>query len=144
MNEIIKNIDSITVPYLSSKEILSLNSAQYVFYDHLPEEGLNYYRLKLMFDNSLEEYSPVISINHVFYNESNYLFTNTFYESIQLKVPFSGSKVSVVNSYGMEIYRNNNSNINTLVDLKNIASGSYYLCIEQEGQIYRKNILVKN
>lgn len=33
MNEIIKNIDSITVPYLSSKEILSLNSAQYVFLD---------------------------------------------------------------------------------------------------------------
>lgn len=119
------------------------DTADYIFYDHLPQEGVNFYRLKIVAANKSYEYSDVRTVEHVFFSKFVDAYPNPMIDNINLKINTDLQDISVIDQLGKTVYFQKKPNNNQNISLPNLKSGTYFLEFKiASGKAYRK-VLVK-
>lgn len=129
----------------SSAKMINEDSVDYVFYDHLPQEGLNYYRLKMISKIGEVEYSDVRAIEHIFFSEPIVeTYPNPATEEIHVRMNERIKDLTLINHMGKTIYINANPDLNQTLSVGSLSSGAYYLKFkDQKGKVYNKLFIKK-
>lgn len=124
----------------SSGTMLNEDSVDYVFYDHLPQEGLNYYRLKMISKIGEVEFSDVRAIEHVFYSEPIVeTYPNPATEEIHVRMNERIQDLTLINHLGETIYKKSNPELNQTLSVGSLSSGAYYLNFKDgKGKVHNK------
>jgi hypothetical protein len=128
--EIERSLDGMEWSFIGSTSgtLLQEDSANYKFYDHLPKEGLNYYRLKMISNNGEVEFSDIRVIDHVFYSvDIVQTFPNPVRDEMNIRLRDNVDQISIINNMGKTIYLETNPSSNHTISTSNLSSGTYYL-----------------
>lgn len=127
----------------SAGRMLYEDSVEYVFYDHLPAEGINYYRLKMISNDGEIEYSDVRMINHEFFSKIVEAYPNPMVDRISLRMNEQVSDVTVLDQMGKTIYFQKQPSRNQNISLPNLKSGAYYLRFKTVRGDFQKKVIIK-
>lgn len=126
-----------------SGKLIGEDTANYVFYDHLPQEGINFYRLKMVAKDGTYELTDIRSVDHIFFSRIVQAYPNPMIDQINLKINAALRDVSLIDQLGKTVYFQKKPSKNQHISLPNLKSGTYFLQFKTEnGQAYRK-VLVK-
>lgn len=127
----------------STAKLKSQDSANYLFVDYLPAEGLNFYRLKIISSNNEVEYSDVRIINHVFFSK---ILSNEF-ASVDNIVHLGASKeisvLRLLDEKGKTVYLQKNPNGIQSISLKGLGKGVYCLEFKTAKGFFNKEVIIK-
>lgn len=140
--EIERSLDGVNwlnIGYTSGTMIYE-DSLEYVFYDHLPQEGLNFYRLKFVAVNGSVEYSKTVEVLHEFFSVNIVeAYPNPANQQIHLKINERIESVSLMNHMGKMVFSRSNPSGSETISLVNLASGTYYINFkDSKGKLYNK------
>lgn len=94
--EIEKSNEGTSFNYLGSVQATNETLAKYNFTDLNPEEGMNFYRLKMVDKDGSFEYSKIISINYTDKRNGRISIDKAFATSSQLQLQVSSTKTEIV------------------------------------------------
>jgi hypothetical protein len=134
--EIEKSIDGVNFEYLATiKSHADGNSStkqSYNTIDEKPYKGISYYRLKQVDKNTSFKYADMVSVEFLSDSYIN-IFPNPASSLLMIKASanYATATLKIINSMGIEVLRTAQlSTYNGTIDLSNLASGIYYVVIE--------------
>jgi hypothetical protein len=105
---------------------------EYSNIDFLPEDGVNYYRLKQIDFNGSFKYSDIVSVN--FEKSAPLFYPNPAKDLITIKSESANTMVVIKDLLGREIFRINNLPESKQVSTADLLSGTYFLFINDKVQ----------
>lgn len=103
----------------------------YTYRDEQPFIGINYYRLKMMDENSEKTYSKIIS---VFVNTKDAFVIQVFPNPVKAMLHLnilgeikSNAQITITNMEGKEIFRQPVAGAQQLIDVSTIPAGTYFI-----------------
>ncbi len=144
--EIERSFDGVNWSFIGSTvgTLLQEDSANYKFYDHLPKEGLNYYRLKMVSNIGEIEYSDTRVIDHVFYSvDIVETFPNPVRNEMNIRLHENVSEISIINNLGKTMYFESNPATNHTISTSNLSSGTYYLNFRDNKGVLCNKLFIK-
>lgn len=144
--EIQKSINGIhwkTIGYSKSKQIDD-QKVNYEFYDFLPEEGLNYYRLKMVRNTDSAFYTDLRTIEHIYFSNIVDVHTNPIEDKIVIATFESVNDLELTDQNGNVLYFQKQPLKDQLISLPNVASGAYYLNYKTQKGEERKELLIRH
>ncbi|MCE7042704.1 T9SS type A sorting domain-containing protein [Dyadobacter sp. CY312] len=118
---------------------------RYYFQDNSPVAGKSYYRLKMVDLDGSFAYSRIVSTSLTEDGAVLTIYPNPVAEEVFIQAPQSGSykNVSIFNSNGHVVYTSPIVSADKGIDVKNLASGIYYVqTTKTDGKVQSKKILV--
>jgi len=109
--------------------------------DENPFNGLNYFRLRQMDRDGGGTYSPVRSTFFEMEESSVFIYPNPFSNQLQVQVKgdIDGYTINIYDAFGRKAYGSENPK--TLLDLRQLPAGSYYLEIKNGNYVQRQTIV---
>ncbi len=134
--EIERSADGINFEYLSTVNAYgngtSVTKQTYSAVDEKPYKGISYYRLKQVDKNTEFKYAEVVSVEFISTSYVN-VFPNPALDKINIKASddYNTANIKVINTLGVEVVANNQlTTYNGSIDLSHLASGIYYVVIQ--------------
>jgi len=125
-------------------------SSDYLFIHNKPQSGVNYYRIRMVDNNGIVEYSPIRAINFDDLEAEFNVFPNPTAGPLTLvsrnlaKYP-GGIRYQIIDNSGKVLLANNVADDNVTIDLSKLASGAYYLQINNdEKQLEKFQVVIAN
>lgn len=119
----------------------------YQWVDEMPQNGINYYRLKMLFPNNQAAYSQIIAIEYANPTTEITLFPNPAQKSIHLRLnqPAQVSEIEVLNALGQPILRRKyHQEQKRSWDTTNWSSGVYSFGLKVNQVWVRKKIIIQH
>jgi glucose/arabinose dehydrogenase len=124
--EVEYSADGITFKNAGTVLAKNQSSSAYTF-RHYIQNGITYYRLKMVNENGVTEYSNIIPVKNVAASKEPVIFTyNGNSRMIWLNIP--GNKKAAFQLFtisGQVVYQQNNYKDNSIIDLQKIPAGVY-------------------
>jgi hypothetical protein len=119
------------------------NASIYEYVDANPNEGNNYYRIKIVYNDEKTNYSPIISLKNASKNASVRLYPNPAneYLCVELPIQYQGStQLHIQNMMGTVVHTQNFESQNggtAQIDTHNLPQGLYQIIIKNEDALPR-------
>lgn len=128
----------------SNGKMYDEDSVEYEFFDHLPQEGLNFYRLKMISISGEETYSDVRIVEHVFYSvDIVEAFPNPVKEQMNIRLSEEVQELSILNNLGETMYFKTNPELNQSISTMNLSAGTYYLKFKDGRGVLHNKLFIK-
>jgi hypothetical protein len=123
----------------------SVTKQVYKTIDEKPYKGISYYRLKQVDKNTDFKYAEVVSVEFISESFVN-VFPNPAFDKIMIKASdnYNTANIKVVNTLGVEVINNAQLYVyNGTIDLSHLASGIYYVVIQNGEKLENIKISVQ-
>ena len=134
--EIERSADGVNFEYLTTVNAFgngtSVTKQTYTTIDENPYKGISYYRLKQVDKNTEFKFADVVSVEFISKSYVN-VFPNPALDKIMIKASddYNTANIKLINTLGVEVIANNQlTNYNGSIDLSHLASGIYYVVIQ--------------
>lgn len=144
--EIEKSVDGLTWKIISFKTGNGTSDLvhEYRYIDLIPNDGMNYYRLKQIDLDQVFEYSKVVAIDFSKTKSSTVISPNPFSEEVNLNIsPSENTHVVIYDTFGKYVDRLNieKNTTNYTFDLSHLKNGVYYFKITQNREVSTHKII---
>ena len=128
---------------VESKSAGGNSSTVYSFTDMHVNNGVNYYRLKLIDVNGNYSYSKIVKVEFVNGRMKVSIYPNPTTSSFYIDGIVDGSQLRVFDAVGKLILRKDLINNHHMVNLEGFANGSYFMIIRDKDNQTSKHMIIK-